>query len=49
MNAAVKSANEIADLFSIGFFDDRMANDILKIIHENNKQLVQKCIKGEEE
>lgn len=48
MKAAAKSANEIAELFSIGFFDDQMVDVISKIIYENNKQILQKCIKEEE-
>ena len=34
---ADKAANEIADQFSPGFFDDRMVNDVAKIIYNHFK------------
>jgi len=41
---ALQSANEIADLFSTGFFDDRMINDVAEINKKFAELIVQECI-----
>ena len=35
---AEQAANEIADQFTPGFFDDRMVSDITNIIHKYHKK-----------
>jgi hypothetical protein len=40
---AEQAANELADLFSPGFFDDRMVNDVAKINKKFAELIVQKC------
>ena len=38
-NLAANAANDIADLFSIGFFDDRMTNTVAEIVEQYLKQI----------
>jgi hypothetical protein len=40
---ALQSANEIADLFSPGFFDDRMVNDVAEINRKFAELIVREC------
>jgi hypothetical protein len=40
---ALQSANEIADLFSPGFFDDRMLSDVAEINKKFAELIVQEC------
>jgi hypothetical protein len=44
---AEQAANEIADQFTSGFFDDRMVSDITNIIHKHHKKssemIVEEC------
>jgi hypothetical protein len=42
---ALQSANEIADLFSPGFFNDRMVNDVAEINKKFAESIVRECIK----
>jgi len=41
---ANKSANEIADLFHVGFFDDRMVHDVAEINKKFAESVVRECI-----
>jgi hypothetical protein len=41
---ALHSANEIADLFNPGFFDDRMVNDVAEINKKFAELIAQECI-----
>lgn len=41
---ANKSANEIADLFHAGFFDDRMVHDVAEINKQFAELIVRECI-----
>ena len=41
---ALQSANEIADLFSPGFFNDRMVNDVAKANKKFAELIVRECI-----
>jgi hypothetical protein len=41
---AEQSANEIADLFSTGFFNDRMVNDVAEINKKFAELIVRECI-----
>jgi hypothetical protein len=41
---ALHSANEIADLFNPGFFNDRMVNDVAEINKKFAQLIVEKCI-----
>ena len=48
MNKRIKelsldAANEIADLFTPGFFDDRMVNDVAQINEKLAKSIVNEC------
>ena len=40
---ALQAANEIADLFTPGFFDDRMVNDVAEINKKFAESLVKEC------
>ena len=40
---AEQAANELADLFSPGFFDDRMVNDVAEINKKFAELIVLKC------
>ena len=40
----LQSANEIADLFSPGFFNDRMVNDVAEINKKFAELIVQECV-----
>jgi hypothetical protein len=44
---ALQTANEIADQFTPGFFDDRMVSDITNIIYKHHKKssemIVEEC------
>ena len=40
---ALQSANEIADLFSPGFFDDKMVTDVAEINKKFAKLIVREC------
>jgi hypothetical protein len=40
---AEQAANELADLFSPGFFDDRMVNDVAEINKKFAELIVQEC------
>lgn len=40
---AEQAANEIADLFSPGFFDDRMVNDVAEINKKFAELIVREC------
>lgn len=42
-NLAANAANDIADLFSIGFFDDRMTDTVADIVQQYLKQLADEC------
>jgi hypothetical protein len=42
---ALQAANELADLFSPGFFDDRMVNDVAEINKKFAELIVQDSIK----
>jgi hypothetical protein len=41
---AEQAANELADLFSPGFFDDRMVNDVAEINKKFAELIVRECI-----
>lgn len=41
---ALQSANEIADQFNAGFFDDRMVNDVAGIIQKSAELIIKDCI-----
>jgi hypothetical protein len=38
-NLAVNAANDIADLFSVGFFDDQMTDTVAEIVEQYLKQI----------
>lgn len=40
---AQQAANEIADMFVMGFCDDRMVSDISSIIQKHNERIVLEC------
>ena len=40
---AEQAANELADLFSPGFFDDRMVNDVAEINRKFAELIVREC------
>ena len=40
---AEQAANELADLFSPGFFDDRMVNDVAEINKKFAELIVREC------
>ena len=40
---ALQAANELADLFSPGFFDDRMVNDVAEINKRFAELIVREC------
>jgi hypothetical protein len=40
---ALQSANEIADLFNPGFFDDRMVTDVADINKRFAEMIIQEC------
>jgi hypothetical protein len=41
---ALQAANELADLFSPGFFDDRMVNDVAEINRKFAELIVGECL-----
>ena len=41
---SLQSANEIADLFNPGFFDDRMVYDVAEINKKFAKLIIQDCV-----
>jgi hypothetical protein len=41
---ALQSADEIADLFNPGFFDDRMVNDVAELNKKLAELIVEECI-----
>lgn len=42
---SMKTANEIADQFSPGFFDDRMVSDVAAIIEKHHKELAELIVR----